>query len=464
MGQNTVTEPVAAGLACRSGYLPVPLRCVPPESLAQLTVHLTKGEEFPLYRALGTQFAPCDRDRLLENGVEFVYIPTRDHRDYYRTVEANLGKIVSDPHVQQQVKARILYATSIELAHELLEVPPDGEHIGRVENVAEATVEFVMKDDHAFARLFEVSNHDFYSATHMVNVCTYAVNLANRMNMDVATQQKLAIGCLLHDVGKVFVPTDLLNTHEHLGADQFQAIQTHVQRGCEHLKQTADLPEEIILVVAQHHERIDGSGYPNGLKAAQVSHFGRLVGVVDTFEAMTAVRPYRDGAFSVQDALDHLEAESLDRYDPQIVRDFADMICDHLKITDRPSPSAGATLGPADGRVHRPRHERRHFRLTVAIRQIEPGRDGLQLTPPENMIAHNVSRSGIGFVSPRAFAPDQNIVVSAPAQNGAPPINIAATIMRSYSHDNGWHTVGAQFHQEQVSEAVEQLRQFSIVA
>ena len=458
---SDVTDTVLEHLACRDGYLPVPLRCVPPDTLTQLEVHLLRGDNYPLYRGIEIQFGVVDRDRLLASGVEFVYISTRDHQHYYRTIEDNIAKIVSDPHIQQQKKAEILYSTSLELSNQLLESPPDKDKIERIENISGATVQYVLSDQDAFARLFEVSNHDFYTATHMVNVCTYAVVLARRMGLDDKAMQDLATGCLLHDVGKIFVPSALLNDTQILSDEQFHTIQSHVEQGYEYLRKVSNLSAGVLSVVAQHHERMDSSGYPYGLSGAEISQFGRIVGVADTFEAMTAVRPYRRGVVSVQDALAHLHDRAGEKYDPHIVGYFAEMINDRVTGSDEPSQPR-ATANHTEQIPRGRQHERHFFRLTVTVRKIQRRPEGLTLAPPTLLIAHNISRSGVGLISSQRLRCDENILVTIGFDNTEAVTNLAAVVIRSVDHHNGWYTVGVQFHQVQNPGLIEQLRHISL--
>ena len=159
-------------ICCQAGYLPVPLHCVPAESLAGLKIYLPGKGGYSLYSSVNLCFDSEDSRRLLESGVEFVYVSVKDHQAYYRTMENAIETIVADPDFQKEKKAEILYATSMELSNQLLAGPPGKEEVARTANLARATVQLIMNDKGAFGRLYEVFNHDFYTATHMVNVCS----------------------------------------------------------------------------------------------------------------------------------------------------------------------------------------------------------------------------------------------------------------------------------------------------
>lgn len=257
-----MSEDMNKGKICsQAGYLPIPLHCVPADSLAGLQIFLAGKGGYSLYSAIDMRFEQRDSKRLLDSGVEFVYVSVKDHQVYYKTMEGALENIVADPNIQQERKSEILYATSIELSNQLLAAPPGKEEVRRTANVARATVQLIMNDKAAFGRLCEAFNHDFYTATHLVNVCSLTISLAQKMGLaDPQVLQLLGTGGMLHDIGKIFVPSELLNSPNPLTHAEFELIQTHVDRGRQHLEKVMDVPPEMLAIIAEHHERMDGSG------------------------------------------------------------------------------------------------------------------------------------------------------------------------------------------------------------
>ena len=453
-------------ICSRAGFLPVPLRHIPPQSLADLQVYLANNGTYSLYRAVDIHFTSRDAQRLLAGGVDYVYVSVRDHQAYYRTIEENITKIVRDPDIQQEKRAEILYSTSLELANQLLHKPPQQEEIYRTQNIAHATVELVMSDSGAFANLFEVSNHDFYTATHMVNVCTTCLSVAHQIGLcDKDVLPDLGTGALLHDIGKIFIPGDLLNTPERLTDEQFELLRSHVLRGREHLQKVADLSPEAIAVVSEHHERMDGSGYPRGLKGDEISVLGRLAAIADTFEAMTSVRPYRQNTFSVKEVLEYLESESPKKYDRDIFIAFARLIEDTIQLDAGPqTDNAPPRPLDADDERNRRRHHRYYFRMGMILRRVNRSGNKLLFTEPEKVIVHNISCSGLALLSPRPLALQQNICISTPSCDSAAPHHLVAVVVRCMDHGDGWHTVGAQFYQEQSAQIIDSIKQRTAIS
>ncbi len=459
--------PAESQLCCQAGFLPVPLRCVPAESLAGLEIYISTKEGFSLYSAIDLNFGISDSQRLLESGVEFVYVSVRDHQAYYRTIENTIENIISDPNIQEEKKTEILYATTIELSNQLLAAPPGKKEVQRAAKLAQATMQLIMKDKEAFGRLYEVFNHDFYTATHLVNVCGLSISLAQKMGLaDVFILQPIGTGGLLHDIGKIFVPSDLLNSPKKLTPEEFEIVKTHVDQGRQHLETVMNLPPEMLAIVAEHHERMDGSGYPKGLKHDQISPLGRLAGIIDSFDAMTSVRPYRSHTFSVGEALQQIEDEVPEKYDAEIVNAFAALIETAVQInpqadTKTSRPSASVQLTSED--PSRPKHTQYYFRMPVVIKRLSKIRGKLTLGSEEKVIFHKISCVELGILSSRPFDLNQNILISTPKLKAIGLDNLLAVVTRCRDHADGWYTLDAQFHQALSPDVISKIKEVTAV-
>ncbi|MBN2375981.1 MAG: HD domain-containing protein [Sedimentisphaerales bacterium] len=449
-------------ICSQAGYLPIPLRCVPAQSLVEFKIYLAGKDGYSLYSNLDSGFGPRDSQRLLENGVEFVYVSVKDHQAYYRTMEDTIENIVADPNIQQEKKSEILYATSIELSNQLLAAPPGKEEIKRTANLARATVQLIMKDKGAFGSLCQAFNHDFYTATHLVNICSMTISLAQKMGlMDVQILQQLGTGGLLHDIGKIFIPPEILNSVNPLTAQEYEIIQSHVNRGRQHLEKIMDLPSEMLAVVAEHHERIDGSGYPKGLKHDQLSPLGRLAGIVDTFDAMTSVRPYRSHTFSVGDALQEIEDNTPQKYDVDILHAFASMMEDAVPSDNDPEEKTSNSKKKVQTptiNLSGPKHTQYYFRIPIVVQRLSKIRDKITLGPKEKMISHKISCLRLGFLSNHPFKSDQNIYITSEKLSAIGMDKLTAVVINCHDHTGGWYTVDAKFHKPQSPEIIEKIK------
>lgn len=140
--------------------------------------------------------------------------------------------------------------------------------------------------------VYTIEERDDYTAGHMKRVADYAYMVAKEMRLTEEQKVDLYMASLVHDIGKIKIPLEILVKTKNLSKIEFEFIKCHPQVGANILKQIKyfkDIPE----IVLQHHERIDGSGYPNGLKGDKIRIEAQILGIVDVYEAMISDRPYR---------------------------------------------------------------------------------------------------------------------------------------------------------------------------
>ena len=149
------------------------------------------------------------------------------------------------------------------------------------------------EDENMFLALAqEVELKDSYTDGHCDRVARYAVALAKAAGLDEHCISDIKHGSWLHDCGKIGVPEGLLNTPGHLSGEELETLQQHTRWGSEVARQ-AHMPDTVINIILYHHERIDGTGYPSGLKAEQIPIEARIVAIADVFDALYSDRPYR---------------------------------------------------------------------------------------------------------------------------------------------------------------------------
>lgn len=162
-----------------------------------------------------------------------------------------------------------------------------------------------------------VEMRDPYTAGHQVRVADLATAIAKQMALPEELVHSLHLAGLVHDLGKIQIPSEILSKPGKITDIEFSLIKTHPQAGYDILK-GIDFPWPIALMVLQHHERLDGSGYPQGLKGDQIIMEARILSVADVVEAMSSHRPYRPG-LGVKAALVEISNQRGRYYDPQVV-------------------------------------------------------------------------------------------------------------------------------------------------
>jgi putative nucleotidyltransferase with HDIG domain len=135
--------------------------------------------------------------------------------------------------------------------------------------------------------------HDSGLFTHSVNVCLLGLAFTRHLGWPEPEAEIFGLGALLHDIGMIYLPRELWTKTGPLSAEEREAIRTHPQRGVRLLENFADLPGTVFYMAAQHHESDDGSGYPLGLPERAIHPWATLLRLLDTYEAITSIRPWR---------------------------------------------------------------------------------------------------------------------------------------------------------------------------
>jgi HD-GYP domain-containing protein (c-di-GMP phosphodiesterase class II) len=168
---------------------------------------------------------------------------------------------------------------------------------------------------------------DLTTRGHLDRTQAYGLALARRIDPELAEAPVLGYGFFLHDIGKVGIPEHILCKEGPLTVDEWTVMRNHPIIGAQIVAPIAFLADAVELI-RHHHERFDGAGYPDGLKAEDISLAARIFSVADSFDAMTSTRPYRS-PMTVDRALAEIRAGTGTQFDPDIVRVFLDMIeCD----------------------------------------------------------------------------------------------------------------------------------------
>lgn len=162
-----------------------------------------------------------------------------------------------------------------------------------------------------------IESRDPYTAGHQRRVAALACKIGRELGYTNDQLEALHIAGMLHDIGKVYVPSDFLNKPGKLSHQEFAIINQHPEVGASILKDV-EFHWPISEIILQHHERLDGSGYPNGLKGESILPAARILAVCDVIDAMSSRRPYRE-ALGIEAALENLEAHSGTLYDSEMV-------------------------------------------------------------------------------------------------------------------------------------------------
>lgn len=162
-----------------------------------------------------------------------------------------------------------------------------------------------------------VESRDPYTSGHQKRVSDLAQAIASEMGLPMQQAEGIRLAGLVHDLGKISIPTEILSTPRKMSELEYSLVQTHSQNGYDILKEV-DFDWPVAQMVYQHHERLDGSGYPRGLKGDDIILEAKIIAVADVVEAIASHRPYRP-ALGINTALEEIEHQQGVLYDPIVV-------------------------------------------------------------------------------------------------------------------------------------------------
>jgi polar amino acid transport system substrate-binding protein len=166
--------------------------------------------------------------------------------------------------------------------------------------------------------------YDIYTRGHSERVALYATQIAEKMGLDKETIRKIYWASLVHDIGKLNIPPEILNKPSKLTKEEYEIIKQHPIKGYQILKELEGL-SNIAEIVKYHHERWDGKGYPEGLKGEEIPLEARIIAVADSYDAMTTERPYRK-ALTKEEAIKELLKNAGTQFDPKVVEVFVQIL------------------------------------------------------------------------------------------------------------------------------------------
>lgn len=188
-----------------------------------------------------------------------------------------------------------------------------------------ACVESVINSPDALMWMTQLKNKDEYTAQHSMNVCIYSIVLGRHINYTVEQLNAVGLCGMMHDMGKMRVPLEILNKPGRLEPEEFKIMAEHTTEGWKLLLSSPGMAGSAIDVAFTHHERLNGRGYPRRLKAEQISPYSRIVAIADTYDAITSDRVYQNGR-SHLDAINILTNSSGTEYDSSLVIKFIEAI------------------------------------------------------------------------------------------------------------------------------------------
>ncbi|EAT11764.1 HD-GYP domain-containing protein [Bermanella marisrubri] len=198
---------------------------------------------------------------------------------------------------QEFEKADKLHHQALDLVENAMALAKAGKtvEVGPFEDTANNFIDSITRNQNALACLTRIRDKDSYLMEHSVNVAVLMGILGRHLKLQPQYLHECVTGALLHDIGKILIPDSVLHKPGKLTEDEFTIMKRHASLSRQILQESQEFPEVCVNIAGQHHERMDGNGYPDGLSGEQISPEGRMASVVDVYDAITANRVYHKG-------------------------------------------------------------------------------------------------------------------------------------------------------------------------
>ena len=243
--------------------------------------------------------------------------------EFVDTVILDVNDIYDDSIESELTKAKILHQKTEDYIDDVYSVLRKGGQLDVIaaKAVVSELVEQVMSNPDAMVWLCELKEKDEYTAIHSVNVCILSLTFGRALGLTEAELNTLGLGALLFDIGKSRIPDDILKKAGSLNENEFLLMKAHAFLGYAMVEDKPNIPKEVLEIILNHHERLNGKGYPNSRMGDEISRLTRIVSIVDVFDAMTSDRCYKD-AFQPQHALNELYNMAPDEMDQELIEAF----------------------------------------------------------------------------------------------------------------------------------------------
>lgn len=226
-------------------------------------------------------------------------------------------ELTKDIYIEDVVEEKL----RLETAYQLEEIMKKNDNVITLLPYINEIVDSIIEKKDVVVNMNKIYGHHQYTYLHSVNVGILATLVGIKFNLNRRELINLGTAGILHDIGKKFIPTEILDKPSMLTNEEYALMKQHPAKGYEMLKECKEISSTVKAGVLQHHERFDGSGYPLGLKGYNICFFGRILAIADTYDAMTTDRAYHK-AIPQSEAIEFLMGDGNQLYDMNIISQF----------------------------------------------------------------------------------------------------------------------------------------------
>ncbi len=303
-------------------YFKIRINSLHPQRAITFDLFIFLNNHFILYLREGSSLEEKKIQSFDKKAPDAFYVKEEDRKKYKAYVSTQL----SDETLAVREKAQILKESTFSLIEEMFENPDLKTALDNAKAAVDDIIEFMNAEDTAMSELLGLSSHDFYTYNHSLNVCIYALGLGQVAGIrDPDIMKQLGRGGFFHDIGKRYVPTEIITKKGGLTDEEWEIMKNHPSWGLKILEEFREATDEIRSCVYEHHENFLGNGYPQGLKGEEIHPLSRVVAIADTYDALTTKRSYNEPMNPTQ-ALELMKNKIANRFEPGLLKAFHEIL------------------------------------------------------------------------------------------------------------------------------------------
>ena len=320
-----------------NSFFPISPLMIMPDTLGDFAIYIKRDNGLhALYCGKDSIFTKQQMERLHDNGVQEIYIETSEKTNFESYAKQHLGKILNNETIPIKDRGRVFLDTSKTIVRSAFKekLPSSGERhdefFKELYELVTNSLDFLCIED-VIKGFGQLMSTDYETYTHCIHVFVFSsAILRNQYEKDILT--RIGMGALLHDIGKTLIPKSILLKPDKLTDDEFAEIKKHPLNGVTFCT-NASLSQEAYNIILYHHEKLDGSGYPSGLRGDRIPDYVRAVTISDIYDALISDRAYAD-AMKPFEALRLMQEEflKLGQIDGDLFKRFVAMLAGNREV------------------------------------------------------------------------------------------------------------------------------------
>jgi len=308
-------------------YSPIALESIETGAFPNVALYVKQGEKYILYKGREVKLTTKELDRLQKSKVEFVFVKGTDADDVQTYLENNLKNIFANEVISQKTKNAVLCPIMVNYICDIFKNPEQPETFHKCRKLLEQLIFKITERKELLELLSMAVHHKAYLFTHSAQVAILSMFLHQRLfNVEHDEMVDVGVGSILHDIGMIYIASDILDKTDTLSPTEYFRVRHHPRHGYDTLLKMGVTDPLSLTIVLSHHERYNGTGYPNHLFENEIPRSALVTSICDVYCALTTDRPYSQ-ASTPDDALRSMKREAR-LFHPEILGEFLAFMSD----------------------------------------------------------------------------------------------------------------------------------------